>query len=192
MLLNQKTSYLKLIIGPMMSSKSTRLISEIEKYKHITDNILVVNHIFDKQRNSINCIKTHDDKVYPSIMLNNIYDLQRDENYINADIVIIDESQFYKDLYNFMSNELKNVNKVFIISGLSGDYNMNPIGEIHLLISLADSIEKLSALCIYCKDGTLASFTKLIVKSDKQETQILIGRSEKYTPVCRYHHAFPL
>lgn len=188
MLLNQKTSYLKLIIGPMMSSKSSRLISEIEKYKYITDNILVVNHIFDKERNSINCIKTHNNKVYPSIMLDNIFDLQNNEKYINADIVIIDEAQFYKDLLNFMRIELQKVNKVFIISGLSGDYNMEPIGEMHLLISLADSIEKLSALCIYCKDGTEASFTKLIDKDNTK--QILIGGSEFYTPVCRYHYYF--
>lgn len=189
MLLNQKASYLKLIIGPMMSSKSTRLISEIEKYKHITDNILVVNHISDRERNSVDCIKTHNDKTYPSIMIESIYDLANNEKYINADIVVIDEAQFYKWIYVFLKSELQKVDKIFIIAGLSSDYNMDPIGEMHYLVSLADSIEKLSALCIYCKDGTQASFTKLINKDNKKESIFLIGGSDLYTPVCRYHHS---
>ena len=52
MSLGYKSNYLKLIIGPMFSSKSSSLLAEINRYKYITDKILVINSILDKQRNA--------------------------------------------------------------------------------------------------------------------------------------------
>ena len=68
-------SYLKLIIGPMFSGKSSKLLTEINKYNNITDNIIVINSILDKQRSNNNCVKTHDNKIYPAIMLDSLNEL---------------------------------------------------------------------------------------------------------------------
>lgn len=179
-------SYLKLIIGPMFSSKSTTLLSEINRLLTITDKILVINSILDKQRHKdiiidkygMGIIKTHDDKSYSALMLNELSELYINKSYNykynSSDIIIIDEGQFYKDLYFFINNELRNNNnnKMYIIAGLSSDYNMNPIGDIIKLIPLADDIIKLSALCVYCKDGTPANFTKL--KKRKIQIKIIL------------------
>jgi thymidine kinase len=194
--------YLKLIIGPMFSSKSSSLLSEINRLKYLTDNILVINSILDKERhldmeinnNDVGIIKTHDNKTFPAVMVNNLNELSSNYKYRNADIIIIDEAQFFNDLYEFVNNELNN-NKMFIIAGLSSDFNMKPIGDIIKLVPLADEIIKLSALCIYCKDGTLASFTKLITNeqtvsnkfSVQSKTNVLVGAKELYAPCCRKH-----
>jgi len=197
--LGYKNNYLKLIIGPMFSSKSSSLLAEINRYKYITDKILVINSILDKQRNidmeinnqGVGFIKTHDNKTFPAIMINKLEELNTNtffnEKYNYADIILIDEGQFYTDLYLFLRNELnnKNNNKKFIVAGLSSDFNMEPIGDIIKLVPLADEILKLSALCIYCKDGTAASFTKLIKKGDNSQVQV--GAKELYSPCCRMH-----
>jgi thymidine kinase len=194
-----KGNYLKLIIGPMFSSKSSSLLAEINRYKYITDKILVINSILDKQRNAdmeinqdgIGFIKTHDNKTFPAIMISKLEELNTNtffnEKYNYADIILIDEGQFYNDLYLFLRNELnnKNNNKNFIVAGLSSDFNMEPIGDIIKLIPLADEILKLSALCIYCKNGTAASFTKLLKKEN--DSQILVGANDLYAPCCRMH-----
>ena len=93
----------------------------------------------------------------------------------------------YNVIYRFLRKELNNIknNKKFIVAGLSSDFNMEPIGDIIKLVPLADEILKLSALCIYCKDSTSASFTKLIKKNDNN--QILVGAGELYSPCCRTH-----
>ena len=193
-------NYLKLIIGPMFSSKSSSLLSEINKLKYITDKILVINSILDKERHkdmeindrSIGLIKTHDDKSFSAIMVNELYELKTNtffnSKYEYANIIIIDEGQFYKDLYNFVYDELSNVNnrKMFIVAGLSSDFNMKPIGDIISLVPLADEIIKLSALCVYCKDGTPASFTKL-TKTMPSNTNVLVGAKDSYSPCCRKH-----
>jgi len=194
-----KTNYLKLIIGPMFSSKSSSLLTEINRYKYITDKILVINNILDKERNNdmsidengVGFIKTHDNKMFPAIMICKLEELRTNkyfnDKYNYADIILIDEGQFYEDLYLFLRKELNNIknNKKFIVAGLSSDFNMEPIGDIIKLVPLADEILKLSALCIYCKDSTSASFTKLIKKNDNN--QILVGAGELYSPCCRTH-----
>lgn len=191
------SSYLKLYIGPMYASKSASLISEINRYSHITDRILVINNKLDNQRHpepineqGIGIIKTHDSKVFPAIMVNKLSEINESNffhnKYNRSDIIIIDEGQFYPDLYEFIRNELFNNNKLFIIAGLSGDSNMEPIGDILKLIPMADSVEFLKAFCVYCKNGTLASFTKRLVTQNA--SQILVGADNMYSPVCRYHY----
>ena len=198
MLPNYQGNYLKLIIGPMFSSKSSSLLSEINRYKYITDKILVINSVLDKERHSdmeinnqgLGFMKTHDSKTFPAIMLNNLEELKTN-NFFNskynyADIIIIDEGQFYNDLHSFIKGELNGYNnKMFIVAGLSSDFNMEPIGDIIKLVPLADEINKLSALCVYCKDGTPANFTKLIKQGDN--SQIHVGAKESYSPCCRKH-----
>lgn len=198
-----KGNYLKLIIGPMFSSKSSYLLSEINKMKHITDKILVINSILDKERHNDTynefkfhwqgVIKTHDNEILPALMVNKLQDLKDNpffkSKYIHADIIIIDEAQFYEDLYIFIESELNNNfnNKKFIIAGLSSDFNMKPIGDIIKLIPIADDIVKLSALCLYCKDGTPANFTRLIKKQTNVESNVLVGSKNYYEPCCRTH-----
>ncbi len=137
-MLTQHGNYLKLIIGPMFSSKSSSLLSEINRYKYITDNMLVINHVFDKQRhpenNAVN-LTSHNGKTYPALMLHDLNELKTNDLYNSlyesAEIILIDEGQFFNDIYSFIKLELMNcnINKKFIIAGLSSDFNMNPIGS---------------------------------------------------------------
>jgi thymidine kinase len=201
-MLNQfNESYLKLIIGPMFSSKSSTLLSEINRLKYITDKILVINSILDKERHEdmeindqgLGIMKTHDNKTFPAIMVTDLKELKTNSffnsKYEYADIIIIDEGQFYKDLYDFVHTELNYIRtrKMFIVAGLSSDFNMKPIGEIISLVPLADEIIKLSALCVYCRDGTPASFTKLINHESSSNGNVLVGANESYSPCCRKH-----
>lgn len=183
----------------MFSSKSTTLISEIEKYK--TKEILVINSKVDKRSN--NCIKTHDNKKYPCIMLNELSEIFKShfykEQYINSNVILIDEAQFFNDLYNFIHNQLSDIynDKIFIVAGLQSDYNMKPIGDIIKLIPLADEIQKLSANCIFC--NRKANFNKLkknvnIFNNDdlfesfnSMNTNFLVGGENMYEPCCRMH-----
>ena len=199
-MLNYNGNYLKLIIGPMFSSKSSSLLAEINRYKYLTDKILVINSVLDLSRHpdieitesGIGLMKTHDHKTFPAIMLNNLNELKTNEffnrKYNNADIVLIDEGQFYSDLYDFVRYEIINTNrKTFIVAGLNADYNMEPLGDIIKLVPMADDIVKLSALCLYCKDGTPASFTRPNNMKEFNESSSKVGGSKMYSSCCRFH-----
>jgi thymidine kinase len=191
MTLNIKDNYLRIYLGCMFSGKSTSLLNEISRYSNITQNILVVNHTLDTLRYEHfvekNVIRTHGNKTQKAILLSKLGDLLKIESYSGADVVLIDEGQFFEDIYTFLESELNknSQKKMFVVCGLSGDYKMQALGKLNMLIPLADEVIKLNAYCSICKDGTAASFTKRLTNSTKT---ILIGKDDMYIPVCRYHH----
>jgi thymidine kinase len=188
----------------MWASKSTELIKRIKQYTVIKKKILVINHVFDnrysiKQNDikddsknyknksndlTVKQICTHDQIPYPAVMCDKLELIL--PIVIEYDIILIDESQFFEDLYKIVLQLVDTLNKTVILAGLSGDFNKCPIGQILLLIPHADKITQLSALCVKCSDGTLAHFTK---KKNSINHSLQVGGKELYEPVCRKHYS---
>jgi len=184
-LLNKEGS-LNLIIGPMFSGKSTRLIQYIRSYKILNYSIMVVKPSLDKRYTISNEICTHNyDKesciCYDKNCLNAIFD---NNDYNKTNIIIIEEGQFFSDLYNIVKQMTDIDKKVVYVTGLNGDSNRELFGEIYKLIPITDNIEFLHALCMDCKDGTNAIYSKRIVSDNNQ---ILVDGSNSYKAVCRKH-----
>jgi thymidine kinase len=171
---------LELIIGNMFSGKSTELIRRIHREKSINKKIVVINYIADN-RYSTNSISTHDLVKINCIKVGNLLELP-DGIIQDYDSIFIDEGQFFTDLFPFV---MKYVNdKHIVVSGLDGDFNQKPFGDILKLIPVCDTVDKLCAYCKVCNDGTFAPFSKRICSTTNQ---IDIGSSDKYIPVCRQH-----
>jgi thymidine kinase len=172
---------LNLIIGPMYSGKSTELIRIYNKYKR-NYKIITFNHKIDNRYES-NSVNTHNKESLSCISVDNLYDY---ENLIsdvkNIDIVLIDESQFFEDLYDFCIDIVENYNKIVYVFGLSGDSNRQIFGEILNLIPIADDIKFLKSICSKCKIVKDAPFTMRITKNNQQ---ISVGSTNEYMAVCR-------
>jgi len=174
---------IEVIIGPMYSGKSSELIRLIRRYKTIGKNILTINHKSDNRYgNDIIC--THDAERIACLSLDKLSDSHKEKIYPDLDIIIIEEAQFFSDLYEFVVTSANRDNKTIIVAGLDGDYKQQLFGDILRLIPHAEKVVKLHALCKECGDGTPASFTKRIT-SDKEQT--LVGGTQHYRAVCRYH-----
>ena len=169
----------------MFSGKSTETIRLIRRYRNIKDKkILVINNSMDN-RYGESVISSHDKVQVDCITLNKLNDIKEREEYINSDVIFIEEGQFFKDLFDFVTNAADNDMKNVFVTGLDGDYKRDTFGDICRLIPHAENVTKLKALCAKCQDGTLATFTKRIVQNEKVE---LIGNDNIYMPVCRYHY----
>lgn len=181
---------LTLYLGPMKAGKSEALIRLYNKYKSIDKKIYVINHIYDIERtNKENIVRTHSNSTIQARSTNSLLKIINEPEYINSDIVIIDESQFFLDLVVFTEDQLKEYpNKKFYIFGLIADINQKKIGNILELITIADDIIHLKAYCSICKDGTPAPFTKIKNEGNSTviDSQIRIG-DDIYYPVCRKH-----
>ena len=179
-----------LYIGPMFSGKSTMLIRMANNYKSIGKNILAINNTKDTRYNN-GKITTHDNNSIDCIMLNKLSDIfsndKCQEKYKNADIILIEELQFFEDenIVDFITTAADIDGKKVIASGLDGDYNRQPFSNIVKLISYADNVTKLKGFCKMCNDGTLSIFTKRLVESN---SNILVGGSDMYMSVCRKHY----
>ncbi len=102
------------------------------------------------------------------------------------DSIFIDEAQFFSDLYSKVVNLVDIHHKHVVVSGLDGDTFRNPFGDITKLIPMCDTVDKLTAYCSKCSNGTPAPFTKKRV-AQNNKTVIDIGGNDKYIAVCRYH-----
>lgn len=164
----------------MYSGKSTELFRRLSRFQAIGKKVLVINSSDDTRTD--NSIKTHNNVKLDAIKLDKLIPIMNNKDYLNAEVIGIDEAQFFNDLYKFIT-EVEKTDKIIIISGLDGDFQRKPFGQVLDIIPLCDSVIKLNSLCMIKKDGTPASFTKRINNnSDKQK---LVGASESYISVSR-------
>ena len=183
-----KVGRIDLIIGCMYAGKSSELIRLVNRFKTINKTILVINHVDNNRYTSPSTISTHDKVECECISINTLSSIKQNSQlrklYYEADIIIIEELQFFTDAFVFMT-EAADIDKKNVIGvGLDGDYNRAPFGDIHRIIPHADTITKLTALCKICGDGTPAIFSKRICNY----TEIrLVGGEESYIAVCREH-----
>ena len=182
----------------LVSHNSTFLINVINKYKIIDKKILVISHSLDATRYSAKFLSTHNDNTkIPCKFISKLEGLEEEEEFINADMIIIEEAQFFEDIEKFVTKHLDNSEKHFIVSGLISDVNRKPFYPFINLVVHADKIHKLEGFCNVCKNSTPSIYTKrknIFTKinsneiSNSNENLVLIGSDDFYTTVCRKHY----
>jgi len=171
--------YLELIIGPMFSGKTSKLIEIYKQCKFCNIPVCVINHSIDTRYHDT-MVSSHDKIMIPCIQATELNDIWQ-KNEVNQNVVfLINEGQFFSDLYEVVLDMIKNSKTVYIC-GLDGDFERKKFGQILDLIPYCDAVTKLTSLCSLCKNGSRGIFSMRLT-SEKQQT--LIG-SDNYIPVCR-------
>jgi len=175
------SGYLEIILGPMFSGKTTKLINIYKKNEFCNIPVLVINYK-DDNRYSDDMLSTHDKIMIPCIKTDKLFNLINDK-VINIDdykVILINEGQFFPDLIEFVKHLLNNKKSIYVC-GLDGDFEQKKFGNILDLIPLCNDVYKLHSLCYNCKNGNNGDFTKRI---SNEKEQVIIG-SDNYVPVCR-------
>ncbi len=171
--------YLEIFIGPMYSGKTSKILELYKQYTFCSIPIAVLNYSEDTRYHET-MLSTHDKTMIPCIQTIHIQDVLEMEQVIQAEVVLINEAQFFEDLYECVLLLLKQNKKVYV-SGLDGDFERKKFGQILELIPLCDKIEKMQSFCSLCKDGTPGIFSLRLTNEKEQK---LIG-ADNYIPVCR-------
>ena len=66
-------------------------------------------------------------------------------------MILINEGQFFENLYNNIHNWVDIHKKHVYICGLDGDFKRKPFGNFLNLIPLSDKVTKLTSCCKNCK-----------------------------------------
>jgi thymidine kinase len=187
----KKTSYLEVIIGPMFCGKTSEILKIYKQCKFCNIPVSIINHTFDKRYHDT-MVSSHDKIMAPCIQANKLSDVWKNDSFNldsdilsqdlleKSDVILINEGQFFSDLYEVVIDML-NENKKVYICGLDGDFERKRFGTILDLIPLCDNVRKLSSLCSLCKDGTPGIFS---MRLTNETEQTIIG-SDNYIPVCR-------
>ena len=108
-----------------------------------------------------------------------------------ASVVAIDEAQFFDaelpDICEVLADEGRSV----LVSGLDRDFLGRPFGPLPRLLSLADQVTKLTAICTVCGDD--ATRTQRLVAgrpAAADDPLIVVGgmHDDRYEARCRAHH----
>lgn len=180
---------LELVIGCMFSGKSTELIRRTRMNKMLNKNVLVVNHASDLRYGNSFKITSHDMDQENAVHVTSLMTLIQKDEYLYANVVIVDEGQFFNDLVEFSKKAVEQDDKTLIIAALDGNFNRQPFQNVMELIPFADNVIRLNAMCFMCNDGSSASFTKRIKENtSKNEFDVVVGGSDIYQSVCRRHY----
>jgi thymidine kinase len=170
--------WIELIVGPMFSGKSTELLRRIRRCNVVGRKALVIKYAKDT-RYSKDKLATHDQQLWDAVAVGNLADV--DSRTTDAyDVIGIDEGQFFPDIVPFCENAA-NAGKTVIVAALDGTFQRLPFGHILELIPKAESVTKLTAVCMICRKE--AAFSKRISAETAVE---VIGGSDKYIAACRH------
>lgn len=177
---------LEIVLGPMFSGKSSYALSYIRRQKAIGRNVIAVKPSIDNRYSEDDEIVTHNKDKTPCVVWNPSVALTPNRFVLQSDCVVVEEAQFFKGLPTFCEY-LIHLGKHIVLVGLDGDAHRKPFREILDCIPWANKVTKLNALCLRCKDGTEAPYTRYKQGSDQNGTQVDVGGSEKYEAVCLRH-----
>lgn len=184
-----KKGILKVYLGPMYSSKSSRMIDDIQE--SLNKKILVFKPSVDTRTNNI---YSRDEKEYPAIVIEDILDIKKIVD-LEKDIehIFIDEYQFFKlDIIKLIREIIsKGINVT--ISGLDTDFKKDKFGPTLKTAKFADEVIKLKAKCYFC--GRPAPWTVRLFngKPAPLDAPIILPESFGntkiiYQSVCNKHH----
>ncbi|MDI6833783.1 MAG: thymidine kinase [Bacteroidales bacterium] len=174
---NKKIGSIEVIVGSMFSGKTEELIRRIRRAQIANLKVEIYKPAIDKRydeqqivsHNALSLMSTPVDNSQSILLLSS-----------EADVIGIDEAQFFDDELVNVCNTLANDGIRVIIAGLDMDYKGNPFGPIPKLLAIAEHITKVHAVCVRCGDIAQYSFRKAI-----NENLVLLGEKDLYEPLCR-------
>jgi thymidine kinase len=174
---SEKRGWIEVVCGSMFSGKTEELIRrlkraqianmKVEVYKPTTDTRYDKTKVVSHDANTI--ASTPVDKAIDILMLAE-----------NADVIGIDEAQFFDEEVISVCETLVSQGKRVIVAGLDMDYLGKPFGPMPQLLSIADFITKLHAICVQC--GHLANVS---YRTSTEEGTVVLGEKNNYEPRCR-------
>lgn len=107
----------------------------------------------------------------------------RDE-LMHADVIGIDEIQFFPNCVQLVRDLLKAGKDIFIV-GLDSDFNQKPFPGSCLseLIPLAHRVEKFLAVCDFCT-GKRPEMAPMSWRTSSETETVVVGGPEKYGAIC--------
>lgn len=170
--------YLELFVGGMFAGKTSALLAKGKRHEIAGHRVLYVKPSMD-DRYSASKIVTHDGTGRCSKVMSAL-EIQSEVYQVDADVVVIDEVQFFGVEIVDEIKELLNQGKAVYCSGLDLDYTGEPFEITMRLMGYANRVNKLTAVCTGCGDNAYVT-----AKVSGSNYRLEVGGVEKYRPLCR-------
>ncbi len=182
-----KKGWLEVISGCMFAGKTEELIRRVKVLEFAKKKVMVFKPSIDN-RYSDTRVVSHAGSSLDGIVVANAKEIL---DYVTDDIdtVAIDEVQFFDDAIAEVCDYLAQQGKRVMVAGLDMDFKGQPFGVMPILITEAEFVTKLTAVCSCC--GAPGTRTQRLVNGQPaswNDPLILVGASESYEARCRHCH----
>jgi thymidine kinase len=187
-----KTRQLEVITGCMFSGKTEELIRRLERVRIAHGKILLFKPTIDN-RYSTTSIMTHYGREFAAHLLapgnESLEELERIVSRSAIDtaaVIAFDEGNFFSDKLPDLCQTLVALGKRVIVAGLDLTFAEEPFGPMATLLSLADRVDKLQAVCVKC--GGVATRSQRLIDGKPASSNgpvIQVGGLGTYEARCR-------
>jgi len=172
-----KRGSVELITGSMFSGKTEELIRRLRRAQFAGLKVEIFKPSLDK-RYSETRVVSHDETSITSTPVDNASAILLLAGEVN--VIGIDEAQFFDNSIVDVCNALADNGIRIVVAGLDMDFMGKPFGPMPALLSIAEYVTKVHAICMRC--GNLAQYS---YRKSEEEQVVVLGEKDKYEPLCR-------
>jgi thymidine kinase len=176
-LIPRNTGWIEVICGCMFSGKTEELIRRIRRAQIARQRVAIFKPTIDTRYSSEHIV-SHSEQSLVADVVEDAAEII--EKAATADVVGIDEAQFFRPNLVDVCELLANKGKRVIVAGLDQDYRGKPFEPIPQLLAVAEYITKTLAICVIC--GNPADRTQ---RKTQQQDRVLVGARDIYEARCR-------
>jgi thymidine kinase len=173
----ERFGWIEVICGSMFSGKTEELIRRLKRAKFANQRIEIFKPMIDKRYDDQKVV-SHDENFIHSTPVQSAAEILKLVK--DAEVVAVDEAQFFDMKLPDVCNELANRGIRVIVAGLDMDFLGKPFGPMPHMLAIAEYVTKVHAICV--RSGNLAHFSHRLVPN---ESLVHLGEKESYEPLSR-------
>lgn len=182
----QRGGWLEVICGPMFSGKSEEMIRRSRRAEIAGQRVVIFKPVID-DRYDAGDVVSHAGARMRAVPISSVSELLWRSH--GFEVVGIDEVQFFDPKVVGAALELADGGARVIAAGLDQDFRRLPFGPMPELLSHAEFVDKLQAVCHHC--GGPATTTQRLVDgrpAPYSGETVVVGAAEQYEARCRGCH----
>jgi thymidine kinase len=173
----RSAGWIEVVCGSMFSGKTEELIRRLKRAEFAKMNVEIFKPKFDIRYSEEEVVSHVGTSIRSTPVEHSSQILLLAST---AEVIGIDEAQFFDDGLPEVCNQLANMGVRVIVAGLDMDYTGKPFGPMPNLLAIAEYVTKVHAICV--ETGQLAHYSHRIIEGDKQ---VQLGEKESYVPLSR-------
>jgi thymidine kinase len=182
----QRGGWLEVICGPMFSGKSEEMIRRLRRAEIAGQRVVIFKPQIDDRYDATDVVSHAGARMRAVPICSGAEIVEHAQGF---DVVGIDEAQFLGEGVVATALELADGGKRVVVAGLDQDFRRLPFGPMPDLLSHAEFVDKLQAVCHRC--GGPATTTQRLVDgrpAPYSGETVVVGAAEQYEARCRGCH----
>lgn len=180
---------IEVISGSMFSGKTRELIERVKRAELAGNSVKAFKPDTDDRYEETHVVSHNGEKVEAEVVDTEKGDLEEVFSGVDADVVAIDEANFFSNDLVDQCHRLADNGSRVIISGTDQDFRGEPFEPLPELMAAAERVDKLKAVCTKC--GQPATRNQRLIDGEPahvEDPTIMVGADERYEARCRHCH----